>query len=833
MYKLLISLLSFLLAGQALAALPTVIETNGKDTLNQIASRLYPDDRKARDTFREVLRAQYGEQLQDGNRPLPAGMKLAVPAVNAKSAKGIVAAETEQPTQAGLKGAAETAVKSPTEDVSRRQNWDFKALGSAQPITVHGVDGSASVGFGLRLDEVVTAAHLTLRFDYSPALLPTLSHIKVFLNEEIVGTVVIPQPYKAGQQVAELDIDPRYFSDYNNLRFQLIGHYTNDCEDPTHSSLWATISNLSKLQLTLKPLPPADDLALLPAPFFDRHDSRRLELPMVMAAQPDLATLRAAGVVASWFGALASYRGARFPVALGTLPKGNAILFLKADAAFPLLADWLAQHPISHPALAVIENPADKEGKLLLIMGRDDAQLKLAADALVLGQPSLSGSYATVTAVKYGNPRQPYDAPNWIPTYRPVRMGELVDTPGQLQVNGHISPPVRVNLRLPPDLFPWRNRGVPLDLKYRYTPPPFADNSTLSVGLNEQFVQAFRLRPQGDSASRSIVLPILEDGSAGIRDTLTIPAFRLGGENQLQFEFRLDLHRKNACESAALDNVRAALDPDSSIDLSDFPHFTTLPNLAFFANSAYPFSRYADLAQTAVVIAEKPDARHIETLLFIMGRMGAKIGYPSIRYRLVTESQLNTVADADLIYLAKNGKNATLSSWGQSLPALIEGSRKLSASPYRLLNGFIDTDRLLKPDVLPAAGETDLETNGPLAAIVGFESPLQHGRSVVALSASSPEAMRLAENALENPGLIDKVRGHAALIRGEQIQSFDINATYDVGTLPWWMRVWVVLSRHPLLLAIMGLMSGLVLGSSAFVALKRVAARRLGVKGKS
>jgi cellulose synthase (UDP-forming) len=49
-----------------------------------------------------------------------------------------------------------------------------------------------------------------------------------------------------------------------------------------------------------------------------------------------------------------------------------------------------------------------------------------------------------------------------------------------------------------------------------------------------------------------------------------------------------------------------SVDQDSLLDLSTAYHFTSLPNLAFFVNSGFPFTRLADLSETAVVSPQQP-----------------------------------------------------------------------------------------------------------------------------------------------------------------------------------------------------------------------------------
>ena len=124
-----------------------------------------------------------------------------------------------------------------------------------------------------------------------------------------------------------------------------------------------------------------DELALLPAPFFDARDNRRLELPVVLPKAASQQQLRSAGVVASWFGALAGYRSARFPVSIDELPQRNAVVFV-SGGRLPTGLSAEQVPPVEVPTIAVIAHPQDPHVKLLLIQGKDDAQLKLAADAL-------------------------------------------------------------------------------------------------------------------------------------------------------------------------------------------------------------------------------------------------------------------------------------------------------------------------------------------------------------------------------------------------------------------------------------------------------------------
>ena len=715
--------------------------------------------------------------------------------------------------------------EAPSPPLLRQESLSFKQMGAYSPLKLRGVDGSQSLPFSVRLDETVTHARLKLGFNYSPALLQELSHLKVLVNEEVIAVLPLPKDKASSGEMRVVDIDPRLITDFNRIRLQLIGHYTLECEDPLHSSLWASISNQSQIELTTRMLTLPTDLALLPAPFFDRRDSRRLELPFVFGAHPSMESLRASGIIASWLGAQASYRGARFSANFDRLPQQHAIIVATNDE----LPESLRLEKVQGPTLAVISRSDNPAIKYLLVLGRDSNELKLAADALVLGQATLSGQTATIHSVKYDERRAPYDAPNWLPTSRAVRFAELVSNQNELQVNGHLPDTIKVNARLAPDLFTWPTRGVPINLRYRYTPPLVVDESTLSISINNQFIQAFRLTGNQQTGEKNrFSLPLIHDSMAISADEVRIPAFQVGSDNQLQFQFAFGYAKDGKCRADTLDLTRAAIDPDSTIDLTGFPHYTAMPNLAYFANSGYPFTKYADLAETVVIMPDTPAEQDVEALLSTLGHLGRSTGLPGIRFKINKASEINESGDADLLVIGSGSANKLLSGWSQALPNIIDGSKRLFKPMIQNDLGLANWFGIDKPDLKLFVGNGSLNTDGSLAAWLGFQSPLKSGRSVIALTASNNDALLSGIDALQDGEQTSKIQGDVAFIRNNSVESFRTSELYYVGSLPWWMVIWYHLSRYPILLSIMGLIAGLILAAWLFSTLQSIAAKRLG-----
>ena len=700
----------------------------------------------------------------------------------------------------------------------------FARMTNAKTVPLRTSDGHAAVDFGIRRDEIVTRALLRLRYTYSPALIPTQSHIKLAMNGELLGVVPISKEDAGKKLLYEIEIDPRLLTDYNKLGFNFIGHYATECEDPIHSSLWADISGASELVLSVQKLASANELATLPEPFFDRRDSGRLNLNFIFGEHPALGTLQAAAVTASWFGKLAAWRGARFPTALNTLPPGNAIVFAPDDGRPAAFASLPAA---TGPGLLMMTSPVDPSAKLLVLLGRNSADIARAAEALAQGNVAMSGAQVAVKEAVRAAPRPAYDAPNWVRLDRPMRFAELVESPQALQVFGHEPAPVVINLRIPPDLFTWRSRGVPLDLKYRYSPLSRTSESRLTMRINNELVQAFNLGQGGvvgDGARMR--LPVLEDGLLSATQSVLIPAFKLGIRNSLQYGFSFTYLKENNCRDAQVDNISAMIDADSKIDFSGMPNFAEMPNLGFFASSGFPFTKYADLAQTVVVLPETPSRLDIQTMLALMGRMGESTGVTASRVRIAGPQDDAALKDADLLLIGVS--QPLLGKWAAQLPAGVLGSIKKVSQPARQMSFLFDWFGMnARPDTAIVSQE-NLEGAGPLALLVGFESPLSAKRSVVALTASAPEQMANVLDALDDANRLLQIRGSAAFVRGVQVDSILAGHTYTVGSLPFFTSLWYAMSEHPLLLALATFAAVLIFGFAIWRGLRAVAERRAG-----
>ncbi|TFZ33986.1 cellulose biosynthesis cyclic di-GMP-binding regulatory protein BcsB [Pseudomonas syringae] len=699
----------------------------------------------------------------------------------------------------------------------------LQQLGRNYPMNLRGVEATDSVNFNVRADQVVTGASLSLSYSYSPALLADLSQINVMINDEVAATLPLPKEGAGKPQTQVIEIPPQMITEFNRLSLQFIGHYTMSCEDPKHSSLWARINNDTRLDIRVTPFALPNNLAILPLPFFDRRDDRDVNLPVVMGAAPDNATLEAAGALASWIGAAKTRsRMASFPAHFNELPaKGNALVLLKGDG--PLQLGALTMPAPKGPTLTMVTHPNDPNSKLLVITGRDSAELKRAVNALVVGGQSLVGSSALIERVDLLAPRKPYDAPNWLPSDRPIKLGELMPA-NKLNVSGYDPGDITVPLNLPPDLFSWREDGVPLNLKYRYTPQERSNNSSIMVSLNDTLIKAEPL-PSIENLNNSIVSRLTGGDDTISREAhVYLPLNSVALQSRLQLRYMFDYLKQGECGDIIIDNMRGSIDPESTLDFSGYDHFMAMPNLGVFKDSGFPFTRLADLSQTAVVLADQPSTEDVSAYLSVLGRFGESTGYPATGVSVIHAAQIASAADKDILVMSSGSDQPLLKQWADRLP--ISGNTQqqgfeLSDLAFRLRDWMSpDPDENQRRARVAMAFSSDARST----FLTGFESPLHKGRSVVLISSGQPGGMSDVARALSSS---DKVQGSLVVVRGDSVEALVAEQKYYVGDLGPIKYVQWLMSRNVLWLLLVVAVGVVLVTGVAYLTLRSLAKRRL------
>jgi len=703
---------------------------------------------------------------------------------------------------------------------TRTETRSLRQLGLRGPMQMRGVADLQGLLFGVRGDEVVTSARLILQGATSPALIPELSQIAFTLNEQFIGTVQ-PDRNRPAFGPLEFPINPFFFADVNRLNFRFTGRYAIECNDPLSGLLWSTISDNSTVSLRLERLPITRDLARLPEPFFDPRLLREpLVLPFILAENPSNDGLRAAGIVSSWFAVQADYRGSTFPVGNLIPARGNAVVVSAGPDSIP----GLIMPRLEGPTLAIIPNPNDALGLLLVIAGRNGQEAVAAATALGVGREALSGELATIVAQEVP-PRVAYDAPRWVRTDRPLRFGEIMD-PSELQAFGYVPGPIAVPFRTAPDLFTPRERTLSTMVRFRAPPGPIMDVavSRLDIAVNDIYLRSAPLRQAELTWPFSWVQRQI---SASETDQVTVglPAFMLFGQNELQLRFDMrPLHRGDCI--AVPGDIRASVDPDSTIDLTGAYRFTTLPNLAFFTSSGFPFTKFADLSQTAVVLPERPSQQELESYLTMLGRIAALVGYPPVNMLVVRPDGLQSVANRDLIVIGTLGRQPALQALLRDTPLQLEGNRLT----VRLNDVFGDFRNLFGGERRGELERVAAQLAAPgeaLGALIGFQSPLASGRSVVALTGSSPAGMEAMVTAMRDPEQVPRVQGDLAILSGGRVQAFRVGNTYSVGSLPPWLWPEYYMRDNPYILLGILLVVLILIPAPIYWVLRRRAAQRL------
>jgi len=276
--------------------------------------------------------------------------------------------------------------------------------------------------------------------------------------------------------------------------------------------------------------------------------------------------------------------------------------------------------------------------------------------------------------------------------------------------------------------------------------------------------------------------------------------------NSMLMRFLFSLTKKLECQDTAPNNLKGSILKESYLDIRSIPHWATLPNLEIFANAGFPFTRKADLADTAVVLPDTPAPEEIEMYLTLMGHFGAQTGYPVLNVSVINADGMKSDRARDYLVLGTVDDQPAISRLNPSLPVGIDGS----GLHIQDTQGFFaqlqhawwkvrSSDRIQSGQLQTAGGLPD-------ALIEGIEWPSASKRSVVVIALRDKDVIPNFLSIFLKTSQSSDISQSVSVLHGSRFISYRIgNDIYHVGSLAWWIYLDMLFEDYQWLMVIVTL----------------------------
>lgn len=675
----------------------------------------------------------------------------------------------------------------------------LKDMGLLQGIDMRGPHTFSFVNFTLPYTLVPRHASFHLLYQFAPALDASSAALTISLNGTLIAKIK-PTVGASSQDgfVAQDVLLPEDLMLRNNaLEFELTTSRTIPGGISNKTNFPCRISELSKLDVSGDQLRWRDDLSELPLPFFDTDLQSSTTVPIAFLSPPTPAALQAAGAVASWLGLQAGSKPVRYVVSTGNIPAGNAIVFSASRTTLPALL----QIPSGDsPVLAIRANPSDPGASVLVVAGNDDQQMLTAARTLAMTRratpatpaqgPVLSGDTSQITSSAMPANRIKEDAPEWMPTNREVPIANCRTSPAP-HTDGSMPVPIYFHLR--PDLFFGEKQNIKLSLHYRYNALPVGPQSALRVVANGKLVSEVPLPPGTDfvDGERQILIPVADLRPFG---------------NTLLFNFDFIPTKPISADAPTASMLQGEILCNSTLNLSGLSSWAKMPNLELFADAGYPFTQFADLSQTTVVLPASPSMEEISLYLHLMSHFGQQTGYPALQ--ITVEGPDTTLANnRDYLILGTLANQTSFTALDPQLPATLDASGihiKPLESYLSLLSLTDLTLQRLWSKVTASQFKNNIPSNRggiPDALIEEIKSPSSPDQSIVLIILQNNAAANTFSTTLLDRSHSGDIGGSVSLLRNAKFESYSVGAnSYYVGNISWYARMRIWMAQYFLLL---------------------------------
>lgn len=717
-------------------------------------------------------------------------------------------------------------------DVVYNAELSFEKLGFPQGITMTLGQKQSGLNFTLPTDKIITKSKLELFISATDGMAQKSPHFTVLLNNQELGSFVISNVESSSY---EINVPSEYLAQENSLTFELEEDLSADCQIDYTGFNEINIEGNSFLSVEGNALEIDSDLTLFPLPFFDKYEISKGKVEYVFSKNPTATVIKAAQMLSSFFGDKADYRGIQFKVSYDKLPHNHSIFFGRptekiAGITLP-----------EKKGVYIRNNPYFYPFKIIYVVAETDEEF--TNELLQLCDPIFSPNEKLVDVSYYPvysrtvPESSAYDAPKWISTNRKVYLRELLKQGQSLTTKGFWHNSIHLPFRAAPDLFMMYDGQADLYISYEFPAEKELNerNSGLNVTLSGIFLDKLPVNKKGllENAWR------LFGGNARQtqRHVQLDPSY-IYGENDIELYFDLRLNDNAPCSVFQNQNIKSVIDSSSYIDLSHSSHYARMPNLSYFVGASFPFSKYADYSQTAVLLPENPTESELKSLFDMAARSGdatgALISKPMVLMGLNDIRQheeelkgkdiliVSTLINKDFLSVLFRNSAFTFNGFELNIydygflnfrGGVMRGLERLFSGDFRNQNA--DANRYVR---------TSLAWRGFLSMLSPFDSE----RIAVVVTATDDKEITKLSNDLDNPQINREVGGDLTVISGDnRVVKYTVGDFIYSGDVSTLFKIMHFAGEHILWLAIFSVFIVMMLSLIISKILQKRAVRRL------
>jgi hypothetical protein len=613
-------------------------------------------------------------------------------------------------------------------------------------------------------------AKLHLVYYVSPIVLEKRSLIDISLN----GKDIYVERLKPSKGIKNLDISVpiKYFNRYNKLTIEAIHHYTFStfCEDVPAPELWTKIfldKSYLEITFTYKLIP--NTLEALQVYVHDPSNIYKKNLNIVVDFDNlNKKYLNNLAILVGFLAKIYKYADININITNKPVPNGDNYILGTREFIRRILHENTNGYNIF-----ITDNKANPFFKNIVLTGDSLDDIKNALIALFMGKVNLLKQQGVKVLYTTSIPKLgPYQGIGFLPLGRRVYFKDL----GIKTVTLHSKQVLRIPYKIYPDtLFGDKDKvKVHLDL---VLPSLVREDSSLNIFGEGVGKKIFLLQvPVKKALNKSIEYYFYAN---------ILPK----GNGYIVIEPNLIPLVNKPCEPRDEKNLMITIGDTSYIEFPKGIHITEMPYLEFFGNNAYPYSIYADLQDTTVIVTHR-NKNLLSAALKIIYFISQRTQYPPFFVNLIWASETNTT-DLQKNIIVVGSYNEILKDIFAKGAISILDEHTLKYRE-RLYNDY--ADKQIKKFI-------ELAIRGIYTPIMVemFESPYKKGKTVMVVYSNNEKDLLEFVNYLFSLKGAYWFKGDTILYAPEEgeIFNYNLNDKYIVGKASLITKIKYNLAIHP------------------------------------